>query len=381
MAETWPFPPQSKVAEVLQWKTDVIRCKAAEQRICLRNIPRTVFEYDYHFSMAEVEAATYLARTFMLEDFMLPIWSDGDYVGALSASASSIVVDTTKSRYLAGAHVFIVDDDNRYEIVEIATVLAGQLDLVTPFVTLGYANAFIAPCFPGKLQGALDIRKTTAAFTTIQAAFIYTQNFGDVPANPYPVFKASYVMADRPIISGSLAENQRRELIAFPNLAGPLFHTPSYEYAIGKSTVSWSFDTRAQLQAFRAWLFTVKGKQGSFYLPRWSYDFLLTVDIAAIDTTMTVSANIAATNGYTGPICVIMADGTQYYNEILSWAPQGGGNHVATLSASFGSEILVADIELITRMPKMRFNADSISFNHIIGQSSSVRIAVMEAPE
>jgi len=381
MAEIWPFPPQGKVSEALSWQTDLIRCKAAEQRISLRNLPRTAFDYEYQFTEGVAEAATLLARQNMDQDIYLPIWTEGEYVGAIVSSATSITVDTTNLRYKAAAHVFIIGDDNTYEIVEIAAVQAGQLDLVSPYVTIGYSRAFIAPCFLCKMTGPLGIGKSSADYITARASFQYDKNFGDVGAHSFPVHNSSYVMTDRSVIAGSQREIQEREVDLFPNIAGPIHYDTKYDYAISKSTVSWSFDTNTEIKAFREWLFVVKGKQGSFYLPRWTRDFILDVDIGSSDTAITVLANTDASNAYLGMICIAMNDGTQYYGEITSWDPQGGGQHVANLSTSFGSNILKADVEMITRMPKMRFDNDTVTFAHLAGQKTTVRMSVMEVPE
>lgn len=381
MPEIWPFPPQGKVTEAISWQTDVIRCKAAEQRINLRNIPRTTFDYEYQFTQAVAEAATQLARLNMDQDIYVPIWTEGEYVGAVPSSATSITVDTTNLRYKAAAHVFIIGDNNAYEIVEISAVQAGQLDLAAPFVTLGYANAYIAPCFLCKMKGPLGIGKMSADYMTSRSAFTYDKNFGDVGAHSFPSYNGSYVMTDRPIVKGQQREVQEREVTLFPNLAGPLHYDTTYDYAISKGTVFWSFDTAAEIKVFRSWLFVVKGKQGSFYSPRWTRDFILDVDIGSADTAITVLANTDSSNAYLGAICIAMKDGTQYYGEITSWDPQGGGQHVANLSTSFGSNILKADVEMITRMPKMRFDNDTVTFAHLAGQKTTVRMTLMEVPE
>lgn len=380
MPEIWPFPPQGQVNEALSWQTDLIRCKSAEQRISLRNIPRTLFDYDYQFTEGVAEAATQLARQNMDLDIYVPIWTEGEYVGALSSGATFIPVDTTDLRYKAAAHVFIIGDDNAYEIVEIAAVQAAQLDLVTPYVTIGYERAFIAPCFLCKMKGPLGIGKLSADYMTARASFLYDKNFGDTGSHSFPAFNSSYVMTDRSVLVGVQREIQEREVKLFPNLAGPVHYDTTYEYAISKGTIAWSFDTAAEIKAFRSWLFVVKGKQGSFYLPRWTRDFVLNVAIGSADTSITVLANTDASNAYLGAICIAMKDGTQYYGEITSWDPQGGGQHVANLASSFGVDIAIADVEMITRMPKMRLDNDTVTFAHLAGQKTTVRMSVMEVP-
>ena len=38
----WPFPVRQPVTEVLEWNTDTLITEAAEQRIALRTVPRSI---------------------------------------------------------------------------------------------------------------------------------------------------------------------------------------------------------------------------------------------------------------------------------------------------------------------------------------------------
>jgi hypothetical protein len=381
MMNVWPFPPQRELKERTEWKTDVIRCRAAEQRICLRPVPRTTIDLDFQFLPGEIEAATDMARSWGADEFLLPFWQDLAKVGMVASGAQTIYFDTSGKRFQAGGYAFIMGSDGKYEVVQITTVNPTSIELADPYVVLGFAGAIVAPAYPARFKKPLGFRKYAADYFTGSAEFILVGDQGVAGANPFPTFKNAYVMTDRPLVTGSSNESQTREFSGFDNIAGPLFYSKSYTYAVGTFNMTWSFDTDAQLQVFRQWMQVVKGKQGSFYAPRWTRDFVPSQPILAADTTITVSANGFRKNAYTGPVCLVKTTGQLLFLEIDSVLNTGGGEEQLQLTAAVGEDLALADIEMITRMPRVRFNSDTVEYAYNTGGSVDVRLPVMEVPE
>lgn len=381
MTNVWPFVPQRELKERMEWMTEVIRCRSAEQRLCLRNAPRTSIEYDFQLLPQEIEAATVMARQWGADEFYLPFWHELEYVGTVASSALSINVDTTIRRYKVGGSAFIMGSDGKYEVVEIEAVNAGSIDLVAPGVVLGFAGAVVMPCYPARVKSPFQFRKFAAEYHTAEAEFILTEDFNITAVNPYPSFNGSYVLTDRPLALGSSRESQTREFEGFQNIAGPLFYSKTYTYPVGTSAMAWSFDTDAELWAFRLWMYSVKGKQESFYAPRWTRDFVLAVDALSTDDFLVVNSNEVLTDTYIGHICLVKNDGTQLYLTIDSWQSHSVGKYRMNLSAVLGQSLSVSDVELICRMPKMRFNSDAIEYDYRNGGVVNVRLPITEVPE
>lgn len=377
----WPFIPQRKLKEVMEWVTEIIRCRSAEQRLCLRDVPRTSIEFDFQFLPQEIEAATVMARQWGADEFLLPFWHELEQVGTITASTVSIPVDTTIRRYQAGGYAFIMGDSGRYEVVTIESVTPTTIELVAPGVVLGFVGAVVMPCYPARFKAAFNFNKYAAEYTTGDAEFILTEPYGITPVNPHPAFSGSYVVSDRPLVSGGNRETHTREFEGFSNLSGPLFYSKSYTYAVGNSLMSWSFDTQAELYSFMQWMMGVRGKQQSFYLPRWTRDFILDENVLSTDTELLVLTNPILVDSYVGPICVVKRDGSQVYLTIASWEYYGPTRWQINLTGAVGEDINPADVEMITRMPKMRFNSDKIEFSHEGAKVVNVRLPVMEVPE
>lgn len=381
MTNVWPFPPQRELKERVDWKTEVIRCRAGEQRICLRSVPRTEIELDFQFLPGEIEAATTMARQWGADEFYLPLWHDHDRVGALAPGQTTITLDTTKRRYVDGGKAFLMDQDGGFEVVDIVAVTPTELQLAEPYVVYGYGNAVVAPCHPAHFKDPFGFRKFSAEYFTGSAEFILTADLGVAGANPFPTFEDAYVLSDRPLTTSSSKEVQQREFEGFPNLAGPIFYSKSYTYPVGSSNMTWSFDSREELWAFRQWMQVVKGKQGSFYAPRWTRDFVLDQASLAADDFLYVKQNGFQDHSYTGPVCLVRADGTLKFLRVTGWAYEGPGIDRMLLDAPLGEDVDTQDVELITRMPRMRFNSDRIEYAYKTGGSIDVRLPVMEVPE
>lgn len=381
MSTVWPFVPQRRMKEIMEWVTEVIRCKSAEQRLCLRNVPRTTLEFDYQLLPQEVEAATVLAREYGADEFLLPFWHELEYVGTVPSTTTNILVDTTTKRYLVGGTGFIMGSNGTYETFTVEAVNAGSIDIAAPGIVLGFAGAVVMPAHPARVKKPFSFRKFSAEYFTAQAEYILTQDYGLTSSNSYPVFNGAYVLTDRPLALGSAQESHTREFNGFQNLAGPLFYSKSYTYAVGTSSMSWSFDTVAEAWAFRLWMYDVKGKQESFYAPRWTRDFILAADALSTDDFLIVEANDMLQDTYTGPICVVKTDGTQLYLTIDSWETYLPGTYRMNLSTVLGSALATAAVELICRMPRMRFNSDNIEFDYQDAKVVDVRLPIIEVPE
>lgn len=376
----WPFVPQVNVKETMQWSTEVIRCRAAEQRIAKRFAPRTTLDYSFQLLPQEIEAATVMARQWGSSEFLVPLWHELTTVGDVSSGAQFITVDTTMKRYEDGGYLFVMAENGSYAALEIDTVAAGQVNLVSPYVQQDYDGAIVAPCVLSRFSSPFTFRKVAGEYFTGSASFISAEDFSITGVNPYTVYNSSYVLTDRPLAANSGQDTNRREFTAFDNEAGPLYYSNDYAYPVSSSSITWMFNTDSEEYAFRLWLYIVKGKQGSFYAPRWTRDFIVTQDITNTDTTITVSTNPILADTYTGHVAVIENDGTQTYAEVTGFTPIGGGEYTMDLSGAIGTDILASDIEMITRMPVMRLNSDSIEFNYAAAGVVTVRLPIMETP-
>lgn len=170
----WPFIPQREFIESLEWLTDVIRCKGGEQRLALRTIPRSGYQFNYVMDQRQFSLGKSYARTMTAEELYLPLWGELTYLGGLAMGATSLVFDTRFAHYAIGGLVVVWDSEEHWEIREVATLTAGGLTFALP-LEKNYVAALVAPLravrfaqpFDGS-RGASDYLKASARFTTTE---------------------------------------------------------------------------------------------------------------------------------------------------------------------------------------------------------------------
>ena len=124
----WPFLPVGEVTEVLEWRTDVLRARASEQRFRLRERPRRQWHFEHLFDAEGQAGARALLRG--STSFQVPDWIRSIYAGPVSSGSSvSITMTTAGLGLVAGASVLLWGGLLNYEICTIESVSAGAMVL------------------------------------------------------------------------------------------------------------------------------------------------------------------------------------------------------------------------------------------------------------
>lgn len=378
MPNIWPFIPQRGHTEETEWLTEVIKAKSGEQRMGLRNKPRTYLQFNYQLTPYDIEEARFLAKKYSSEDVFLPFWQESEQVGTVTSGSNTIQVDKTDKLFKLGGFAFIADL-NSYEIVEITSTIFGGFN-INGTVQNDYANAHIMPCYVAKVHRHFRINKRDADFVTASISFVLTEDFGLTPDNQYTQFNGHRVMTDRPVLAGSEVETNRLDFDVFDNSTGLLTYFKKYDEAVTSTSMSWVLQNRSQLHAFREWLLTVKGKLKPFYLPSWTRDFKLAVPIVFNELFIIIEKPKDSDFIYEGVITLVLIDGTLVHRSILSWVDLDNGQIQLNLNLNIGQNLDESDLEMISVTPLMRFNSDKVTYNHNTGLIK-ISIPVIEVPE
>ena len=90
----WPFPAAREIMEVLEWRTDVLRAREAEQRIALRSRPREIVTFRHRLDTLGMARAAELARAGFAGEWLIPLWHM-----ALQPDADLAQGDTDSARH------------------------------------------------------------------------------------------------------------------------------------------------------------------------------------------------------------------------------------------------------------------------------------------
>lgn len=374
----WPFIPQVNIRERLVWLTDIIDTANKEQRVAMRPYPRTEYDMEFFFVPSQVEAARALLESSQLNDLYVPLWNEVQAVGTLALGATSITVDTTIARYLDGQNVYVTGDEGNFEITTISAITPTTLTVGA--LTYGHTNAHVMPAYPFKIGNGMTFRKTASDVVRASATFKGAQNYEVTPNVPFPSYNGKHVIDTASLIGGT-GDTIKRESSEFSNVAGKIELLKKYNYDVETSNLIIEMDTKAEVWSIRQWLYAIRGRQVSFYVPLFTYDFQVNLDIADTDTTIRVNTNKLFPNSYTGHIMVQEKDGTQHYHEVTAVNNIDANNDELQLSAATGYNLTVSNVQLICRMPLMRSNSDRLELPHRIGGVTSLTIPLREVTD
>jgi hypothetical protein len=375
----WPFIPQYNATETLEWSTEILRARGKEQRIARRSQPRHRFSYEYHFDPYTGDAATQLARKYGHESVSVPLWTDGKSIGLVSSGDTTLAFDTTQARFVVGGQVFLLSANDAFEVAEIAAINTGSLELATQVVNT-YPDAYVTPVMQGHFAAAFRMQKPAGEYNVAFVEFITDDLYEVNATHNYPAYRGRFVWTVRSEAEAH-QESIQRENTDNSSTAGKLFFSPDYNYSVAASSVKTHLHDYSELWEFREFIHSLKGRQKSFYLPRYVRDFKPFSTILSGDSFITIQANQYVADDYTGDIAILLKDGSQIYKEVTGWTPIDATSYQMDLSEAVGTNIDLNEIEMITQMPLVRLNTDKIKFTRTNGGGYPVNLPVFEVPE
>lgn len=373
----WPFVPQHGFTESLEWKTDLLKAKAGEQRTALRVAPRQTFQYNYFLDERQYAKSRMLAYGWGQRIFGVPVWSESTLLGAVSAGTSVLTFDTTHMDFRDGDVLLLWQSDEVYEAIEIAAITATEIDLRLP-TTLTFGGAYVMPLRYGRSTDGLDLKRDANRLIKSTCNFQVTANAYLGASISLPTYKSLDVMNDRMAKIGDFSEKVIREVNVIDNgisvpVADSIYTTPKQGF-----TLSWEANSRAALWRLRQWIHSRKGKQKSFWLPTWNRDFELMVPTTISSVGIEVRATGYALYYGVRDIMIHTKAGATYYNRITGSSLALSGNENFTLESAVGAALDPSDIDCISLMHKVRFDADRIEISHSDNRTATITVPAVE---
>lgn len=375
----WPFHPEADYSESLEWKTDVIPTVNAEQRLALRLYPRQGLSFEYHLEAPEYQVAKGLAASWSYRLFGVPVWGDLSYIGAVADTDTVLTFDTRFADYRVDGLAVVWQDFNNYVIVEIDSKTDSNLTLKNQ-VDETFTAAYVMPVRIGRTRAGINFTPTEFGITKVKAEFFIEDNQNDIGATSWDQFQGVDVVTD-PYVRVTSAGRVNRLTEFFDNGSGPIAAENEVGFSTESRTLTFDAITREEAWNYRTWLYYIRGRQKSFYLPSWEPDLTLVSDIADSDTGITVSPFGYARFYETKRIVVVMNDGTMHYNTTTGASLDVDSNEVLSLDAAFGVAIAAADVQMICFLDHLRFNADSIKFKRNGDGRYTGSVPVITTPE
>jgi len=145
--------------------------------------------------------------------------------------------------------------------------------------------------------------------------------------------------------------------------AGRTFRTQDYH---------WMLIGREEHEAFRRWLYRMKGRWQETWLPSFTSDFILAAPVAAGSAVLPViDTRFAYWGGPRGDrrhLCIELADGTRLFRAVQSVTSSDDEREYLTLDAP--AEVVLSPLSVlrISVMSRARLDQDAVEISHLTDQ-------------
>lgn len=381
--ELWPFIPQRGLTESLEWLTDVIRCKAGEDRVALRHLPRQTFQARCFLDPEEYGRAKAFSRS-QSQEFLMPMWPLCHNVGNLLWGAVSIAGEFDP-RFFSG-QVVIWEDSSKWEVANVESVDGSALTLVSE-LSRGYTNAALAPVQVVRFAQAPDFRVGTS---DIKEVDLRTLSIGalQLTSSAEPViYRGLHVLMDDNILVSQLRERHFREVDETDNRTGIIAAKEVYSNAETATVMSWHPLTRAELYVTLEWIHTRKGRRHAFWYRSHNADFL---PLSALGPNTTpgesgtdyIEVERVDTLADLVPFDILIerTDGARRFYRVQATREPSSGRTALVLAGNAGPQWTLPEIARISFLVCVRFDADRIEIRHTVGGAATVSVPVVEVP-
>jgi len=375
----WPFATAQEIKEVLEWRTDVLQARAGEQRIALRARPREIVTFRHRLDALGMARAAELARAGFAGEWLVPLWHmalqpDAD----LAQGAAEILIDTGVSDFRAGGLVAIAVDGGEAAVVEITAVQADRLILAEPLgqhlpaLTVAARRITVVPVRAGVLTSAVEIARRRQGDGTVTASFLL-RDAPDLAAPTLPTYLGRPVQTDPSIVRGPLSASLRRAVEYVDNGFGPVMIEPLRDVFERSEAITLKAQGPTAHHALRRWLWSLRGRQTSFWLPTWGRELQLRVAMTSGSVIMRV-VPVAALAAYVGRPIMLEMPGALRFRTITA-AIADGLNHRLTLSSNLGEPVPIGT--RVHFLMAVRADADRVEIQHG-AVASEVTLPVVE---
>ncbi|MCC6001655.1 MAG: hypothetical protein JJU19_12455 [Pararhodobacter sp.] len=388
----WPFPAAQEITEVLEWRTDVLQTRTGEQRIALRPRPREIVTFRHRLDALGMARAAELARAGFAGDWHVPLWHLALQADAgLVQGATAIMLDTTVSDFRSGGLAAIAVDGRSATMVQIISVQPDRLILAEPLdltalpaalsgpggtgAALAAARLTLAPIRPGILTAGVDISRRRQGDGTVTASFLL-HDAPDLITPVGPTYLGRPVQTDPSLVRRPLAASLRRAVEYVDNGFGPVVVAPIRDAFERGEAITLKAQGPAARHALRRWIWSLRGRQASFWLPSWGHELQLRAPMTTGSVLMRV-APVAPLDAYAGRRIMLEMPGTLRFRSITA-AIDEGVDHRLTLSSNLGEPVpLGTKVHFLTAV---RSDADRVEIRHG-AVASEVMLPVVEVVE
>ncbi len=368
--EIWNFRPVKDMSERIEFSTDVLRTFESEMRISRRDA-RQVLAFSYVLRDPRLARMETRVRRNVLGDWMVPVWHEATLIASTVPGQTVVEVDTRADYRVDGFALFWSACD-RVQIRRIVAIGDGTITISHPLDVVS-GSAFVAP---GReaflLDGIGGARIRESGKSSIDVEFQIRESV-DLAATDFDQYLGLDLVSKCGTVE-ALSFSISPDVALVDSDLGSIGRELTRDPIDARLAMVWRMD-RAKLWRARKWLHYLRGRDRAFWLADWQKDFTLAAPIGPGDASILVSA-IAFSPAELVGVHVLIDDGTPS-PRLVTAAVAEGENHRLSI-APLGRSIPAAKI---SRIRRVRLDADTIEILHRMGFYSSVRLPLIEVTQ
>jgi hypothetical protein len=364
-----PYQAISSFDETLQWFTDVIPSYSGkEERLCLRAQPRQGFNSEIIVQNNLVQDAFNTIYAAVGLKWAIPVWSEAQYVGNLSAGAQFCAIVDAYYDLRTNGLALLTGDCGAFQVISVINISGGYIYFDS--LPSDIRNAYLQPLRVGRVIPPIG-RKSSGFNSLITIQYAVDDNFDFDPDAPTQ-FLGDDIYFDAPVSDGDRdSQNITTNLETFDFDVGDVRATSAWLFNRLVQNYNVVTRTPAEAWALRMWLHRRKGKYQAFWQPSFEHDVRLVTTGTLTDSIVVRKDSRTNWEMVRPHIAVEATDGAWYPRVITNVAPSGD-NLQFTLDSALGID--ATEIRRISYLGLKRLNADSVTLRW--GGNGSCRMSV-----
>ena len=370
----FPFPPNIDFGETRSWVTDVINARQGETRYALRAVPRLNLRYTYMFHSREDHSqAMSMANALAQYSLGLPLWSDNCKLPSVTASSSTIYFPTAGLEFVVGGSAVIYSAFNKYEVVQIASIASNYVTLVSP-LTVSQGLCWIIPIVVGYLSGGITFSDTTHHYSeaSLEANITDIYNAGGWGAGA--TYLGYHIFDSANIVSLGLNGKYTRLQEVEDSITGFIQNVDKEDYNRYTYIVSFIAKTRGERYVLRRKFDYIQGKFTPFFLPSGTNDISTIWTLSAGTSTLTIYREFFDLY----PPKYVRVSNASYSEVFTVTSVVAIDATTAYLQLSANATVTIANITKVEITKLVRLDSDTVEFNNIDRNTTTVKVPVIE---
>lgn len=375
----FPVRPEIPYTEQLEFLTDILpHDDGTEQRIAVRKNPRQFFNWTIRMDdgLFEKQRMDTLLFDWQSRTWGVPMWHEATELtvsapfGALTLNVGS----TDDADYRIGGLVMVYTSAGSFDVQTIASFTSTTITMENALVNTFDIGATVAPLRTGNMRSTVQASRFISADQELQVSFRILDNDANLAdTTGFSTYNGKVMLDSCNVMrGGSLSESFIREITVIDNQTGVTVQDSKWANGKRGYPLTLRANNRAEVFALRKLLHAFRGRQISFYVPTFGRDLVPT------ETLLSGGQDIVMENiGYTqfirnrqarNHIWVRLKDGTILTREITGSTEQTTTQETLALNTTWGQDITPEEIDRISYLEEVRYNADRISITYARGE-------------